>query len=167
MEEEFEDKDFHYEPLDKPIPGMSLTVEPGSRPWEQPPSYTDTDDFLDVMFQKFTEEENAHRIFALMEAGLPIETLVRTTMLGAFTEGKITPDVALLAAGPMAGFLKVMADDAGIKAQLREDPPKSTELADLMEAVKKKAPELNEPIDTLVVEEEGVPPAGGLMGPLE
>lgn len=160
MEEE-DNKDFHYNPLDKPIPGMSLTVEPGSRPWEQPPSYVDVDEFLDTMFAKFTEQDNANRVFALLEAGLPIETLVRTTLTGAFAEGKITPDVALLSAGPLAGFFKIMADDAGIKAQVREDPPKSTELADLMETIKQNEPEMSDPAP------EGEPPVGGLMGPLE
>lgn len=162
MEED--EKNFHYNPLDKPIPGASLTVEPGSRPWEQPPSYVDVDEFLDTMFAKFTEQEHAHRVFALMEAGLPIETLVRTTLTGAFAEGKITPDVALLAAGPMAGFFKIMADDAGIKAQVREDPPKSTELADLMETIKKNEPELSAAESEAP---ESDMPMGGLMGPME
>ncbi len=30
-----------FDPFDVPIPGESLTDEPGKWPWEQPPKYTD------------------------------------------------------------------------------------------------------------------------------
>ena len=35
--------------LDAPIPGQSLTTEPKSRPWEQPPKYTTAEEALDFL----------------------------------------------------------------------------------------------------------------------
>lgn len=170
----FDPSDVAYNPYDRPIPGASLTVEPGSRPWEQPPQYVDPDEFIEYLLDKFSEEQNAHRAFALMEAGMSIETIVKTVMTAAFAEGKITPDVALLSAGPFAGFLKLIADDAGIKATLRDDEPPSTDLAELMEAVQEGGEidpmeEAAEEAEAPAPEEEKIaaPPSGGLLSPLE
>src|SRR5690606_27130042 len=100
-----------------------------------------------------------------MEAGMSIETIVKTVMTAAFTEGKITPDVALLSAGPFAGFLKLIADDAGIKATLRDDEPPSTDLAELMEAVQEGGEfdpmeETMEEAEAPEEEEIATPPSG-------
>ena len=48
--------------FDRPIPGQSLTDEPGNYPWEHPPQYTDLREARDRIFDGMTKPENAKQL---------------------------------------------------------------------------------------------------------
>ena len=77
-----------YSPFDTPIPGQSLTDEPGNYPWEHPPQYTDVDEILDKMYDTLTKPTIARQLISMLDAGVPVEAIVRVITFGGFMEGK-------------------------------------------------------------------------------
>ena len=84
--------------FDRPVPGQSLTDEPGNYPWEHPPQYTDLREARDRIFDGMTKPENAKQLITMLASDVPVEAIVRTVLFAGFTEGKWTVDMATLLA---------------------------------------------------------------------
>ena len=82
--------------FDAPIPGQSLTDEPGNAPWEHPPQFATVEEATDFIYDNLMKEENMARLFTLLRMGIPIEALVKVITFAGFIEGKYTVDVAKL-----------------------------------------------------------------------
>ena len=82
--------------FDAPIPGQSLTDEPGNYPWEHPPQTASIEEATDAVYESIMDEENMARMFTLLRMGIPIEALVKVITFSGFLEGKWTVDVAKL-----------------------------------------------------------------------
>ena len=82
--------------FDAPIPGQSLTDEPGNYPWEHPPQTASIEEAADAVYESIMDEENMARMFTLLRMGIPIEALVKVITFSGFLEGKWTVDVAKL-----------------------------------------------------------------------
>ena len=79
------------DPFDHPIPGQSLTEEPGKHVFEKPPEITDVDDAVEYVVGKISENPEAIEKFEkLMMTGMPIESIVNTISFSGFAEGKWT-----------------------------------------------------------------------------
>ena len=102
-------------PFDTPIPGQSLTDEPGNYPWEHPPTYVTTDGAADHLWNKMSEPEFAEQIIAMLDAGVPVEAIARTVLFGGFLKGKFSPDVAFIIAEPVMKMIATIGVVAGIK----------------------------------------------------
>ena len=102
-------------PFDTPIPGQSLTDEPGNYPWEHPPQFVETDEAADHLWNRMSEPEFAEQIIAMLDAGVPVETIGRTVLFGGFLNGKFTPDVAFIIAEPVMKMILTIGVMAGIK----------------------------------------------------
>ena len=102
-------------PFDTPIPGQSLTDEPGNYPWEHPPQYVTTDGAADHLWNRMSEPEFAEQIIAMLDAGVPVEAIGRTVLFGGFLKGKFSPDVAFIIAEPVMKMIATIGVIAGIK----------------------------------------------------
>ena len=102
-------------PFDTPIPGQSLTDEPGNYPWEHPPTYVTTDGAADHLWNKMSEPEFAEQIIAMLDAGVPVEAIARTVLFGGFLKGKFSPDVAFIIAEPVMKMIATIGVVAGVK----------------------------------------------------
>ncbi len=102
-------------PFDTPIPGQSLTDEPGNYPWEHPPQYVTTDGAADHLWNRMSEPEFAEQIIAMLDAGVPVEAIARTVLFGGFLKGKFSPDVAFIIAEPVMKMIATIGVIAGIK----------------------------------------------------
>ena len=101
-------------PFDTPIPGQSLTDEPGNYPWEHPPQYPSMEEATEFLWDKMTEPEIAEQIIAMLDAGVPVETLARTALFGGFLNGKFTPDVAFTIAEPVIKMIATIGITANV-----------------------------------------------------
>jgi len=79
-------------PFDAPIPGQSLTDTPGNYPWEHPPKYSDFMEASTFIWNRLHQKESNKKILTLMQMGVPIESLTRTTLFGGFVNGLWNPD---------------------------------------------------------------------------
>jgi hypothetical protein len=87
------DEDF----LEAPIPGMSLTTEPGSVPWEQPPQLVTIQQVADFYIDKLTEDQEAiSKSLDAIELGVPLHSLANGAIMFNMMKGIHTTDVGFL-----------------------------------------------------------------------
>ena len=124
-------------PFDAPVPGQSLTDNPGNYPWEHPPQYTDTSEAADFVWDRLHRPEFAEQMIAMLDAGIPVEALGRIIIFNGFMEGKWTPDVAFIIAEPVMKMIATMGMKAGVK-NIRMSMEDITNKSDIQAIVKTK-----------------------------
>tara|TARA_R100001129_G_scaffold625_1_gene544 strand:+ start:1382 stop:1897 length:516 start_codon:yes stop_codon:yes gene_type:complete len=150
-----------YNPFDAPIPGQSLTDEPGNYPWEHAPKTTTPEDALDKFWDRLTDPEVAEEMITMMEAGVPVEALARILTFTGFAEGEFTPDVGFLIAEPLMKMLAAIGIRAGVNklvisiGELDENNNTVRDMLTLKEA--------NEKIEEVVEQQPALPAKQGLM----
>jgi len=93
-----------------PIPGQSLTVEPGSVPWEQPSQYVTIDDVASFYSDKLDNPEAIFELMSLLENGTPILTIVNTMVKASIMKGYHTVDTGFLVTPIIVEIIKTLAD---------------------------------------------------------
>ena len=93
-----------------PIPGQSLTVEPGSVPWEQPSQYVTIDDVASFYSDKLDNPEAIFELMSLLEKGIPILTIVNTMVKASIMKGYHTVDTGFLVTPIIVEIIKTIAD---------------------------------------------------------
>jgi hypothetical protein len=96
--------------LTAPIPGQSLTVEPGSVPWEQPPQYVTIDDVASFYSDKLDNPEAIFELMSLLENGTPVLTIVNTMVKSSIMKGYHTVDTGFLVTPIIVEIIKTLAD---------------------------------------------------------
>ena len=84
--------------FDAPIPGQSLTDTPGNANWEHPPQFVDVDEAAEHIWDRLHTEAVLDQVITLLRSGVQVEAIVRLILFTGFSEGKWTPDVAILLA---------------------------------------------------------------------
>ena len=150
-----------YDPFDAPIPGQSLTDEPGNYPWEHPPKTLDPEQALDKFWNRLTDPEVAEEIIIMMESGVPVEALARILTFTGFAEGEFTPDVGFLTIEPLMKMIAAIGMRAGVKNLVisLEDFGNKETIKSML-----NLKEVNERIEEVVDEKKQKEPKG-LMAP--
>jgi hypothetical protein len=68
----------------------------------------------EFLWDKMTEPEIAEQIIAMLDAGVPVETLARTALFGGFLNGKFTPDVAFTIVEPVIKMIATIGITANV-----------------------------------------------------
>jgi hypothetical protein len=100
--------------LGAPIPGMSLTSEPGNRPWEKPPRIVDVDEAITFYVERLTEPDTAANILDQVEDGMPIALMTDMLQTGAVAKGIHSLDVGIIVSPAIIEIIKAMAEDLDI-----------------------------------------------------
>jgi hypothetical protein len=96
--------------LTAPIPGMSLTVEPGSVPWEQPPQYVTLDEVATFYSDKMNDVEAIHELMGLLNKNIPIVSIVNGMVKMGLMKGYHTVDTGFLVTPILAEIIKTLAE---------------------------------------------------------
>tara|TARA_R110001599_G_scaffold220208_1_gene418555 strand:+ start:49 stop:552 length:504 start_codon:yes stop_codon:yes gene_type:complete len=151
--------------FDRPIPGQSLTDEPGNYPWEHPPQYTDLREARDRIFEGMTQEENAKQLLTMLSSDVPVEAIVRTVLFAGFTEGKWTVDMAALLAPVVLIQIISMAKAAGVeKFRILLDEQPDDDFTEAMVNVSADTGVKGVKAAAKILKEKVQAPTGGLMG---
>ena len=114
--------------FEAPIPGMGLTTELGSRPWEQPPQYTTVIEALDFYLEGLFSKEGMDTIISAVEMDASaIEIAEKMTMSGA-SEGLHSVDVGVLVSSILVPAIVTVAGftDLTIKTGDEDDENRFT-----------------------------------------
>lgn len=111
-------QDLSNNPFDAPIPGQSLTDEPGASPWEQPPQYTDIEEALEHVLNQLMRPKNYKKMIALLDEGVPAEAVTRTILFSGFMQGFWTIDMMTVMAKPALQTVTVLGEMAGVDVKL-------------------------------------------------
>jgi hypothetical protein len=77
-------------------PGISWTAPEKSRPWQQPPQYTDIMDVANSYIIAFSAENAMDNMLDALETKVPISVIAQSIMLNGVSEGRHTMDAGLL-----------------------------------------------------------------------
>ena len=102
--------------VNAPIPGMSLTTEPGNRPWEKPPQLVTVEDALEYYANKLISDSDNHdAILEMLELQVPVENVANILQKTAVMEGLHTIDVGVLVAPAVEEMIMAVADMYGVR----------------------------------------------------
>lgn len=98
-----------------PIPGMSLTAEPKSRPWQNPPQYVKVEDVIGYYMPKLGEPKSVRKANAMLKDGIPVNTIVDTLITAGMMEGIHTLEAGLLVAPVIREMIAANAEIDGVE----------------------------------------------------
>jgi hypothetical protein len=101
--------------LNGPIPGENYFSDTKNYAWHRPPEIKDLNKGIEEVFTRVLNRKRSKKFLTAMEMGVPITSLVDIFLTMGISQGKWTPDFAILLAGPTAHILKIMAEHAGIE----------------------------------------------------
>lgn len=97
--------------VNAPIPGMSLTSEPGNRPWENPSNLVSIEDAMEFYTKRILgTPENYDQVLDILESGLPVRNVANILMKTSVMEGNHTIDVGILVLPVIEELLMAVAD---------------------------------------------------------
>ncbi len=115
--------------FDAPIPGQSLTNRPDKpHAFERPPEFTSIDDLMLYFADILLEADTYTEMMKLLARGQTVDSLAQMILYTNFTEGKLTPDLMMLAYEPLVLFIMAMAERVNIDYEFDDD---DVELEDL------------------------------------
>ena len=101
--------------FDRPIPGMGMTFEVGSRPWQTPPELTTVEQATDYYVERMNTDAFKGQLIDVIEMGVPLATLANTIQLASVMEG--VHSVGILMIPIIVELLITIADSQGAKYQ--------------------------------------------------
>ena len=122
--------------FDAPIPGQSLTDEPGKYPWEHAPQYPTVEDASHVIWERLHREEVIATIVILLRNGMTVENITRVLVFSGFLNGKFTVDTAILLSPIVAKMVASIGKKAGVE-KIKVTNPKVDSTKRLLEVVAK------------------------------
>lgn len=100
--------------LQAPVPGMSLTTEPGNRPWENPPAIVNVEDAIEFYAEKILNPDKADAILDAMDQEISIESMADMLTTSAVMDGMHTIDISVLVTPIVQEMLRYVGDAYGI-----------------------------------------------------
>ena len=154
--------------LSAPIPGQSLTAEPGSRPWEKPPKYTTVEETLKFYIEDLSQPKKLARLLDKIEEGAPLGLIVDTLQTVGVSKGLHTLDVGYLISPVLVEFMKVAAEQEGITPVIGDEDEYEGMTEEEAMALLAKRKGAEEPMEAQEEEQEMMeekPMRRGLMAP--
>tara|TARA_R100001244_G_scaffold36736_1_gene33573 strand:- start:164 stop:682 length:519 start_codon:yes stop_codon:yes gene_type:complete len=101
--------------LNQPIPGESLSGEPGKYPFDNPPLIVSPVESMQYVLDNYLSNNTSDEMLKLVIAGVTLEYLVNVIAKMGFAEGVFTVDVAEIIKPALLLHLLADARDAGVK----------------------------------------------------
>lgn len=133
--------------LNAPIPGQSLTNEPGNVPWEQPPQMVDLDEVAKYYIERLSEPEGVDAVSGLLRSGTPALEVAKTLMRFSVMKGLHTVDLGMIAVPVIVEMVKSIGDIEDIdyfvmsEDEKTKPPPSEALILEMLQEAKKPAEE--------------------------
>lgn len=101
---------FDVSSLNAPIPGMSLTTEPGNRPWENPPQLNTVEEAIEYYTDKLTEPERIDYLLEALSLEVSVEAIADALTTSSVMNGIHTVDVSILVSPVLYELIKYIAE---------------------------------------------------------
>lgn len=159
--------------LDGPIPGMSLTAEPKSRPWRRPSQVSTVDEAVAMYSMVFKDPKTKRMMLEQIEKGIPLTSIADLLITANTMQGKHTLDVGILVSPILIETMVTFAELAEIDYVMGTDDV--TEASDKEEMIRRAVEsagdiegellETPEPSEGAEIEMEQSDEPTGLMAP--
>ena len=156
--------------LDGPIAGQSLTAEPGSRPWEQPPKYSTVEDTIEFYIDNMSAPKKMAKLLDKIEEGAPLTLIADTLQAIGVSQGMHSLDVGVLVSPVLIEFMKAAAEQEDISYTIGIEEPEGEVDESLINAAVKSVfkkekgnDDMETPTEETSVEEAPASEPEGLM----
>lgn len=106
----------------RPIPGQSLTNDPGNPlPFEGPPIFTKKREATEEIFANLIREDVYPQVINALLDGTPIMDMTKVILFEGFRQGKWNPDLFTLLIEPTAYIIMALADRAEVEYDIDND----------------------------------------------
>lgn len=104
-------------PFNRPIPGQSLTNDPGTPyPWDTPPEIVSVQDGIDYFIETLLQKEALISLVQILASGAySISEIAQIMLEKGWREGKWKSDVMLLLAEPLMVIIMAISERAEIR----------------------------------------------------
>ena len=110
-----------------PIPGQSFFDPPGGPAWERPPKHVDVETAMADYVDQLDDNDVKEVMFSLMDAQVPLDTIVNMVVRGGQMKGLHSVDVGVMLRPMIHEYYGFLAEQAGIKyVDTAEDLVKET-----------------------------------------
>jgi len=116
--------------FDAPIPGMSLTAELGSRPWQSSPMHSTVDEAIQYYMDRMTSEDFMDQLIDVLEMGVAAVDIANTMQLSSVMEGIHNVDVGVLVSPVIVEMIMFIAESADIEYVSGLDNPNKDKISD-------------------------------------
>ena len=145
--------------LDAPVPGMGMTAEVGSRPWQQPAQYSDIEQVAQFYIGQMQNDSFAKQAVNLLETKMPVTMIANAMKTSNVMNGLHSVDLGILALPIIMETLMLMGDSVGIdyivgiERNIEEETKDSEMALAVSKAEDAKIPAIEEE-EEMVVEED-------------
>lgn len=142
--------------FDRPIPGMGMTFEVGSRPWQTPPEITTVEQATNYYVERMNTDQFKAQLVDVIEMGVPLATLANTIQLASVMEGVHSVDVGMLVIPIIVELLMTIAEAEGVKYQTGMEGMETERPTAVSRIINDKMNELRAPTEDIGIEEPQV-----------
>ena len=96
--------------LQAPVPGMSLTSEPGGRPWEKPPQLNKLSEVVDYYTEKLIDPETVDSMLDAIRNDAPLYEMTKGLVNVGVMQGIHSVDTGMLVVPVVVEMLKTLAE---------------------------------------------------------
>ena len=98
-----------------PNPGMAMTRELGSRPWQRPPQYSTIEDVTNYYTARFRDPVVQDNILSAVQTDVPLVSIANSLQTIGVMEGKHSNDLGVLVSPILVQLMKMIADEEEVK----------------------------------------------------
>ena len=142
--------------FDRPIPGMGMTFEVGSRPWQTPPEITTVEQATNYYVERMNTDQFKAQLVDVIEMGVPLATLANTIQLASVMEGVHSVDVGMLVIPIIVELLMTIAEAEGVQYQTGMEGMETERPTAVSRIINDKMKELRAPTEDIGIEEPQV-----------
>ena len=142
--------------FDRPIPGMGMTFEVGSRPWQTPPEITTVEQATNYYVERMNTDQFKAQLVDVIEMGVPLATLANTIQLASVMEGIHSVDVGMLVIPIIVELLMTIAEAEGVQYQTGMEGMETERPTAVSRIINDKMNELRAPTEDIGIEEPQV-----------
>ena len=142
--------------FDRPIPGMGMTFEVGSRPWQTPPEITTVEQATNYYVERMNTDQFKAQLVDVIEMGVPLATLANTIQLASVMEGVHSVDVGMLVIPIIVELLMTIAEAEGVQYQTGMEGMETERPTAVSRIINDKMNELRAPTEDIGIEEPQV-----------
>ena len=100
--------------LQGPIPGMSLTQEPGNMPWENPPELSDIYEVMQFYLERILNVDTEDMLLLSLDEGAAVDTIAEVVTTSGTMNGRHSLDLAFLVNPYVRELIRYVAESADI-----------------------------------------------------
>ena len=139
--------------FDAPVPGMSLTAELGSRPWQSAPQYPTVDEAIQYYMDRITSEQFMDQLIDVIEMVIPVTSIANIMQTSSVMEGIHSVDVGVLVSPIIIEMIMFIAESADVEYVTGLDEStkgeiSKTKMAKIMQKLEQEVGNIEEPEET-------------------